>query len=65
MSMLRGIADLPPSEGPTLVLYLGTYESLHNVALALLMIMFSTIAASIGAWRLSQQVQAAAAVPTR
>jgi hypothetical protein len=64
MSMLRGFADMPASEGTT-VLYLGTYESLHNVALALLMIMFSTIAASIGAWRLSRQAQAAVAVPAR
>lgn len=65
MSMLRGFADMPASEGASVVLYLGTYESLHNVALALLMIMFSTIAASIGAWRLSRQAQAAVAVPAR
>lgn len=64
MNMLRGYADLPAGEGPT-VLYLGTWESLHNIALALLLIQFSTIAASIGAWRLSRQAQAAVAVPAR
>ncbi len=64
MSMLRGTADMPAGEGTT-VLYLGTYESLHNVALALLMIVISTLAASIGAWRLSRQAQAAVAVSAR
>jgi hypothetical protein len=64
MNMLRAYAGPPlASEGPT-VLYLGTFESLHNVALALLLIQTSMIAASIGAWRLSRQVQAAA-VPVR
>jgi hypothetical protein len=65
MTSLRAYAAGPlASEGPT-VLYLGTFESLHNVALALLLIQISTLAASIGAWRLSRQAQAAAAVPTR
>ena len=59
MTVLRFYADMPVSEGPT-VLYLGIQESLHNVALALLMSTLSAIAASVGAWRLSRQVQAAA-----
>ncbi|MFL5353293.1 hypothetical protein [Archangium sp.] len=63
MSCLRGF-DVPmPSEGPN-VLYLGIQESLHNVALALLMTTASALAASIGAWRLSRQAQAAT-VPVR
>ena len=63
MNCLRGF-DVPmPSDGPN-VLYLGIQESLHNVALALLLTTASAIAASIGAWRLSRQVQPAA-VPVR
>jgi len=63
MNMLRGYAGSMADAGPV-VLYLGTFESLHNVALALLLIQTSMIAAAIGAWRLSQQVQAQA-VPVR
>jgi hypothetical protein len=62
MSMLRGYASMD-SEKP-IVLFLGTFESLHNIALALLLVQVSIIAASIGAWRLSRQAQAAVAVPT-
>jgi hypothetical protein len=63
MTMLHAYAGPLESEGPT-VLFLGTFESLHNVALALLLIMLSTLAASVGAWRLSRQAQAVA-VPAR
>jgi hypothetical protein len=58
MNLLRAYAGPLASEGPA-VLYLGIQESLHNVALALLMTTASAIAASVGAWRLSRQVQAA------
>jgi len=63
MNMLRGYASMDSKE--PIVLFLGTFESLHNIALALLLVQFSIIAASIGAWRLSQQAQAAVAVPAR
>jgi hypothetical protein len=59
MTVLRFYGGPLAGEGPT-VLYLGIQESLHNVALALLMSTVSAIAASVGAWRLSRQVQAAA-----
>lgn len=62
MASLNAYAGPLASEGSP-VLYLGIEESLHNVALALLMTTFSAIAASIGAWRFSRQVQAA--VPVR
>ncbi len=65
MTMLHAYAGPLASEGPV-VLFLGVYESLHNVALALLMTTISAIAASIGAWRLSRQIQAqAVTVPVR
>jgi hypothetical protein len=63
MNLLRAYAGPLADQGPS-VLYLGLQESLHNVALALLMTTVSTIAASIGAWRLTRQAQAAA-VPVR
>ncbi len=64
MACLSAYADPSmASAGPT-VLYLGIQESLHNVALALLLTTTAAIAASIGAWRLSRQVEAAT-VPVR
>jgi hypothetical protein len=60
LNLLRAYAGPLASEGPT-VLFIGIYECLHNVALALLMTTASAVAASIGAWRLSRQAQAAVA----
>jgi len=59
INLLQAYAGPLASEGPT-VLYLGIQESLHNVALALLLSTVSAIAASIGAWRLARQTRAAA-----
>ena len=42
-------------------LALGFGESLHNVVLALLLSVISTIFAAVGAWRFSRQLQPAAA----
>ncbi|WNG47753.1 hypothetical protein F0U60_29210 [Archangium minus] len=58
--MLQAYTGPLASEGPA-VLYVGVQEALHNIALALLMTTVSAIAASVGAWRLARQVQAAAA----
>ncbi len=44
-----------------MVIALGIEESLNNVALALLLSVLSTLFASVGAWRLSRQLQPAAA----
>ncbi|WP_224240852.1 hypothetical protein [Hyalangium gracile] len=41
------------------VIALGLEESLHNIAFALLLTMISALFASVGAWRLSRQVQPA------
>ncbi|PTL85604.1 hypothetical protein [Vitiosangium sp. GDMCC 1.1324] len=58
ISLLRAYTGPLAGEGPT-VLFIGIQESLHNIALALLMTTTSAIAASVGAWRLSRQVQSA------
>jgi hypothetical protein len=63
ITCLRGYAG-PLANVESIVLYLGIEESLHNVALALLLTTTSALAASIGAWRLSRQVRAAT-VPVR
>lgn len=63
ITVLRFYAEMQGEPRPA-ILYYGFQESLHNVALALLLTMMSTLAASIGAWRLAQQAQAAA-VPAR
>ena len=65
ISMLHGYTGPLADQGPP-VLYYGFQESLHNIALALLLTTTSTLAASVGAWRLSRQAQpAAATVPVR
>ena len=65
ITMLRFYAEMQGEPRPV-ILYYGFQESLHNVALALLLTTTSTLAASIGAWRLARQAQAAAAtVPAR
>jgi hypothetical protein len=63
INLLRAYAGPLADQGPT-VLYIGIQESLHNVSLALLLTTASSIAASIGAWRLTRQTQAAT-VPAR
>ena len=65
INMLRFYAEMQGEPRPA-ILYYGFQESLHNVALALLLTTMSTLAASVGAWRLARQAQAAAAtVPVR
>jgi hypothetical protein len=63
ITMLRFYADMKGEPG-SIVLYYGFQESLHNIALALLLTTTSTLAASVGAWRLARQVQAAAVPAT-
>lgn len=41
-------------QGPR-ILFIGTFEALHNVALALLLSMLGGLLASVGAWRLSRR----------
>lgn len=65
INLLRAYAGPLAGQGPA-VLYLGFHEALHNIALALLLTTASALAASVGAWRLARQAQAAAAtVPVR
>lgn len=65
ITMLRFYAEMQGEPKPV-ILYYGFQESLHNIALALLLTTTSTLAASVGAWRLARQAQAAAAtVPVR
>jgi hypothetical protein len=63
MNLMRAYAGPLADQGPS-VLYLGFQEALHNVALALLLTTLSAVAASVGAWRLARQAQAAT-VPVR
>lgn len=51
-----------PSAGhePTLITF-GIQEALHNIVLALLLSMLAALFASVGAWRLSRQLQPAPA----
>jgi hypothetical protein len=63
INLLRAYAGPLADQGPS-VLYLGFQESLNNIALALLLTTASTLAASIGAWRLAQQARAAAVPAT-
>lgn len=63
INLLRAYAGPLADQGPA-VLYLGIHESLYNIALALVMTTASTLAASIGAWRLSRQTRAASAPAT-
>jgi hypothetical protein len=59
MSMLRYYTS-PGAEHGTFVLFAGFYESLHNVALALLLSTLGALLASVGAWRLSRLARAVA-----
>lgn len=59
ITVLKAITGPLADAGPS-VLYIGIQESLHNVALALLLTTLSALVASVGAWRLSQQVRAEA-----
>jgi hypothetical protein len=63
ITVLRYYAELQGEPKPT-ILYYGFQESLHNIALALLLTTTSTLAASVGAWRLARQAQAAAVPAT-
>jgi hypothetical protein len=49
------------SEGvtaPTNISFFGVGEALNNVAFALLLVMVATMAASVGAWKLSREAEA-------
>jgi hypothetical protein len=52
---LRFLGGAPSQE--LSLLAFGVQESLHNVVLALLLAMLAALAASVGAWRLSRQLQ--------
>lgn len=45
----------------SVILVVGMQESMYNLVLALLMTMLSALAASVGAWRMAQQVKGEAA----
>jgi hypothetical protein len=60
MACMNYYANHQDSNQP-IYLALGFGESLHNVVLALLLSVISTIFASVGAWRFSRQLQPAAA----
>ncbi|MFL5348273.1 MAG: hypothetical protein ACJ8AT_26055 [Hyalangium sp.] len=51
----------PEGSHDPMVIALGIEESLNNVVLALLLSVISTLFASVGAWRLSRQLQPATA----
>jgi hypothetical protein len=61
MVCLRNYSGEAAGQDPILIAY-GLQESLHNIALALLLSMIAALFASVGAWRLSRQLQA---VPAR
>ncbi|MFE8598304.1 hypothetical protein [Archangium violaceum] len=63
ITLLRYYAEMKSGQEP-IILYYGFQESLHNIALALLLTTMSTLAASVGAWRLARQAQAAAVPAT-
>lgn len=60
MMCLRFYGEAGADQSPAIVA-LGVQESLHNVALALLLSMLAALFASVGAWRLSRQFQPAIA----
>ncbi|MFP2931722.1 hypothetical protein ACLESO_42385 [Pyxidicoccus sp. 3LG] len=53
LSVLRFLSGADSAEGSS-ILVVGVYESLHNVALALLLSTLGVLLASVGAWRLSR-----------
>ncbi|QQR41487.1 hypothetical protein JKA73_20220 [Myxococcus xanthus] len=55
LSLLQAYSGPLWDQGPR-VLFIGTFEALHNVALALLLAMLGALLASIGAWRLSHRM---------
>ncbi|AKJ04206.1 hypothetical protein ATI61_101701 [Archangium gephyra] len=63
ITMLRFYAEMQGEPKPV-ILYYGFQESLHNIALALLLTTASTLAASVGAWRLARQARDAAVPAT-
>jgi len=60
MVCLRNYGGPAAGQDPIVIVY-GLQESLHNIALALLLGMIAALFASVGAWRLSRQLQAAPA----
>ena len=54
ISVLRYAAGADAEQVPSNILLAGVYESLHNVALALILATLGALLASIGAWRLSR-----------
>ncbi|HEX8698518.1 MAG TPA: hypothetical protein VF815_06765 [Myxococcaceae bacterium] len=60
MVCLRHYGGSAAGHDTTLIAW-GLEESLHNIVLALLLCMFAAIFASVGAWRLSRQLQPSAA----
>ncbi|MBZ4419880.1 hypothetical protein [Myxococcus sp. RHSTA-1-4] len=60
VSLLRYYTGSASEQGTT-VLFVGFYESLHNVVLALLLSTLGALLASVGAWRLSRRAVAASA----
>jgi hypothetical protein len=60
MACLSGYGGPAAGHEPTLLTY-GIQEALHNVVLALLLSMLAALFASVGAWRLSRQPEAAPA----
>jgi hypothetical protein len=64
ITLLRYYTSHPPEQGP-IVLFMGIEESLHNVALALLLITVSALSASVGALRLARQQSTLAPATTR
>jgi hypothetical protein len=60
MACLSSYGGPAAGHEPTYIAY-GLQEALHNIVLALLMGMIAALFASVGAWRLSRQLQPAPA----
>jgi hypothetical protein len=60
LTMLHYYTGMAAEQNP-IILLLGFYESLHNVALALLLSTLGALLASVGAWRLSRLAAEASA----
>jgi hypothetical protein len=60
MVCLSTYAGMPAGKDPALLAY-GLQEAMHNIALSLLLSMLAALFASVGAWRLSRQLQPAGA----
>jgi hypothetical protein len=60
MTCLSKFGGLPAGADPRFMAY-GLQEALHNIVLALVLSMLAALFASVGAWRLSRQLQPAPA----